>query len=77
MIPLIPIVLDIVYPLNETRSRFFVITIDWRIDQDKYFMPIYCYNISLIALGIVIVVGIDATYITSTAHACSLFLIIG
>jgi len=75
--PLMPIFLDIVHPLNETRPRIFIISIDWKIDQEKYFVPIYCYLTSIAIAGIIIVIGIDAMHVNYTAHACSLFSIIG
>jgi len=77
LMPLMPIFLDIVHPLNETRPRIFIISIDWKIDQEKYFVPIYCYLTSIAIAGIIIVIGIDAMHVNYTAHACSLFSIIG
>jgi len=77
LIPLIPIFLDIVCPLNATRPRDFIITIDWKIDQEKYFVPIYCYTLSITVAGIAIVVGIDAMHVNCIAHACGLFSVIG
>ncbi|XP_024884868.1 odorant receptor 63a-like isoform X1 [Temnothorax curvispinosus] len=76
MVPLTPILLDIIRPLNESRPRFFAVSIEWRIDKDKYFVPIFCYNMSIIVTGTIIMVGIDTMHVTCTVHACSLFSII-
>jgi len=77
MIPLTPIFLDIVCPLNETRPRFLLVIVDWGINQERYFVPIYCYIVGQIVMGIIVVAGVDAMHVNCTAHACSLFLIIG
>lgn len=73
MVPLTPILLDIIRPLNESRPRFFAVAIEWRIDKEKYFVPIFCYNISIIVTGTIIMVGVDTMHVTCTIHACSLF----
>ncbi|XP_011875355.1 PREDICTED: uncharacterized protein LOC105566172 isoform X2 [Vollenhovia emeryi] len=77
MVPLTPILLDIIRPLNESRPRFFAVSIEWRIDKEKYFVPIFCYNLSIIVTGTIIMVGIDSMHVTCTVHACSLFSSVG
>lgn len=76
LIPITPIFLDIVWPLNETRPRHQAVIVDWRIDHDKYFCPIYCYNLGITVMGIFIIVTIDTMQVSCTAHACSLFAIV-
>jgi len=76
LIPLTPVFLDIIRPLNESRPRFFAVTVELRVDQEKYYVPVFCYNISIIVLGVIIMVGVDTMYVVCTAHACSLFSII-
>lgn len=76
LIPLTPVFLDIIRPLNESRPRFFAVAVELRIDQEKYYTPLFCYNISIIMLGTIIMVGVDTMYVAYTAHACSLFSII-
>ncbi|XP_072760095.1 uncharacterized protein [Anoplolepis gracilipes] len=74
VVPLIPVFLDIVLPVNESRARFLAIEIDeYRLNKDEYFLLFFCYTNSVIVMGINIVVGVDAMHITCTAHACSLF----
>ncbi|XP_036149944.1 odorant receptor 10a [Monomorium pharaonis] len=72
-VPLTPILLDIVIPLNESRSRFFAIEVDFRVSNNEYFLPIYCYTSILILVGVNVVMGVDAMHVACTAHACSLF----
>lgn len=76
LIPLTPIFLDIILPLNESRPRLFAVAIELRIDQEKYYIPIFCYNIGTIIFGVIIMVTVDTMYVVCTAHACSLFSII-
>ncbi|XP_071626807.1 odorant receptor 63a-like isoform X1 [Temnothorax longispinosus] len=76
LIPLTPVFLDIIWPLNESRPRLFAVAVELRIDQEKYYTPVFCYNISIIVLGVIIMVGVDSIYVVCTAHACGLFSII-
>ncbi|KAL6445882.1 hypothetical protein ACFW04_000934 [Cataglyphis niger] len=77
IIPLTPMFLDIVLPLNESRPRFLAIEVEFRVDKDEYFLPIFCYTTAIIVVGMSIIVSVDAMMIASTAHACSLFAAIG
>ncbi|XP_018394751.1 PREDICTED: uncharacterized protein LOC108773441 [Cyphomyrmex costatus] len=72
-IPLIPILLDTVLPLNESRPRIFAIEIEFRVNKDDYFLLLFCYTTIVITIGLNITIGVDTMHITCTAHACSLF----
>ncbi|KYN09837.1 Putative odorant receptor 67a, partial [Trachymyrmex cornetzi] len=73
LIPLTPILLDTVMPLNGSRPRFFAIEVEFRVNKDDYFLPILCYSTVVILVGANVVMGVDAMHIVCTAHACSLF----
>ncbi|XP_050449388.1 odorant receptor 63a-like [Cataglyphis hispanica] len=73
VVPLTPMFLDIVLPLNESRPRFLATEVEFRVDKDEYFVPIFCYTTVIIVLGMTIVVSVDTMHITCTTHACSLF----
>ncbi|XP_072760098.1 odorant receptor 42b-like isoform X2 [Anoplolepis gracilipes] len=77
VIPLTPIFLDIVLPLNESRPRFLAIEVEFRLNKNEYFLPLFCYTTILILVGMNIVVSVDAMHVTCTAHACSLFAAVG
>ncbi|XP_077261919.1 odorant receptor 63a-like [Temnothorax americanus] len=78
IIPLTPTFLDIVLPLNESRPRILAIDVEFRVDTDEYFVPIFCYTTAIIVVGIsIMMVGADTMHFTCTTHACSLFSIIG
>lgn len=71
--PLTPIFLDMIMPLNESRHRFFAMEVEFRVNKDDYFLPFFCYTSVLIMVGSIITVGVDAMHIVCTAHACGLF----
>ncbi|XP_011700850.1 PREDICTED: uncharacterized protein LOC105457712 [Wasmannia auropunctata] len=71
--PLSPIFLDVIMPLNESRTRFFLVEVEFRVNKQDYFIPIFCYTTIVLMVGMTIMVGVDATHIVCTAHACSLF----
>jgi len=77
MIPLTPIFLDIVLPLNQSRPRVLAITVDLRLDTDEYFAPVFCYTTAIIVVGMSIMVAADTMHFACTMHACSLFSIVG
>ncbi|KAL6262944.1 hypothetical protein P5V15_005732 [Pogonomyrmex californicus] len=71
--PLIPVLLDIVMPLNNSRARFFAIEVEFRVDENEYFAPIFCYTSIVIITGVATTMSVDAMHIACSAHACSLF----
>ncbi|KAL0114195.1 hypothetical protein PUN28_011484 [Cardiocondyla obscurior] len=73
IIPLTPILLDIVVPLNESRPRFFAVELELKVNKDDYFIPILCYTTIVVLVGATVVMSVDAMHIACTAHACSLF----
>ncbi|XP_011872701.1 PREDICTED: odorant receptor 49a-like isoform X3 [Vollenhovia emeryi] len=73
-LPLTPLLLDIVAPLNEPRPRFFAVEInEFRMNKDDHFLLIFCYTSVVIVVGANIAMGVDTMHVACTAHACSLF----
>ncbi|XP_011697488.1 PREDICTED: uncharacterized protein LOC105455686 [Wasmannia auropunctata] len=78
MIPSLgPMLLDIVLPLNKSRPRNIALYNEFGIDRDKYFVPIFLYTSLIITTGMSIMVAVDTMHVACTAHACSLFQLIG
>ncbi|XP_025074130.1 odorant receptor 49a-like [Pogonomyrmex barbatus] len=77
LIPLIPRVLDIIIPLNESRPLAFVYQAEYRVDKEKYYYPIMCHAYISTLIIIIILFTVDTTYIVCVLHACSLFTAIG
>jgi len=77
MMPMSSVLLDILLPLNESRPRVLAITVDLRVDNDEYFVAVFCYITAIIVVGMSIMVAADTMHFTCTTHACSLFSIVG
>jgi len=76
IIPLEPVFLDIILPLNESRPRIFAVKLEFRVDKNEYFLPLFCYITLITVVGMSIMVSVDAMHITCTAHACGLFAVV-
>ncbi|KAL0117352.1 hypothetical protein PUN28_010301 [Cardiocondyla obscurior] len=72
-----PMLLDVILPLNESRTKNIAVYSDYGVDQDEYFVPIFVYTTVMIMVGINILVATDTMHVSCTVHACSLFRIIG
>ncbi|XP_076623793.1 uncharacterized protein LOC143343134 [Colletes latitarsis] len=77
LLPLIPFFLDIILPLNETRLKQQVFKLNYLVDGDKYFYPIYFHSIWTSTTIVVTIVTVDSMYMLVTHHACGLFVICG
>ncbi|XP_011702677.1 PREDICTED: uncharacterized protein LOC105458816 isoform X2 [Wasmannia auropunctata] len=76
LIPLIPKILDVVHPLNESRPLAFVYQAEYRVDKEKYYYPILFHSYALSVITVTILFSVDTTYIICVLHACSLFIAI-
>lgn len=74
---LLPQILDVFVPLNETRSREHPFYIEFFIDEDKYFyfVRIQMYFVLILAVEIVLVNVI--MFVIYTQHASGLFTVLG
>nr|XP_012231786.1 PREDICTED: uncharacterized protein LOC105677626 [Linepithema humile] len=73
LIPLIPRILDIVIPLNESRPLRHIYEAEYKVDKDKYYYPILLHAFISSVTTIGIILTIDSIYIVCVLHACSLF----
>lgn len=76
-IPLMPKILDIIIPLNESRPVIYVIEGDWKVDKEKYYYPILLHCYLTVVVTIRIMVHVDTMYMVCVLHGCSLFNAIG
>ncbi|XP_067205828.1 odorant receptor 63a-like isoform X2 [Linepithema humile] len=70
------IFLDMIHPLNKSRSRLFPLTAKFRIDDEKYYTQLYCWIASMVTIMIFAMVAVDNFFLVSIIHAYSLFSII-
>ncbi|XP_071651080.1 uncharacterized protein [Temnothorax longispinosus] len=73
LIPLIPRILDIVIPLNESRPLAYIYQAEYRVDEEKYYYLIIFHTYIVSTITTTILFTVDTTYIVCTLHACSLF----
>lgn len=75
--PFLPDILDVLAPLNESRTRHLPFLAEYFLDQQKYFYPLLLHaNITLI-LGIVTVVSTETLFFAYVYHICGMFEIAG
>ncbi|XP_071873140.1 uncharacterized protein [Bombus fervidus] len=77
IIPLSPVILDIISPLNETRHREQMFRVTYFLDNDQYFYPIYFHSLWCAFIITMIAVTIDSLYIQIVHHDSALFAICG
>lgn len=75
-VPLTPIVMDIVAPLNESRPYVQFFQTDYRVDPDKYFYPILIHGIVTTSVGIGVFVAVDTAFMVFAQHACAMMDIV-
>ncbi|XP_071567429.1 uncharacterized protein [Temnothorax nylanderi] len=73
LIPLIPRILDIVIPLNESRPLAYIYQAEYRVDEEKYYYLIIFHTYIVSTITTTILFTVDTTYIVCALHACSLF----
>ncbi|XP_029168293.1 uncharacterized protein LOC114938469 [Nylanderia fulva] len=68
----LPLILDTVIPLNESRLRRPILITEYFIDQEKYMNAILLHYILAVAIGIVALCGPTMTILTYILHSCAL-----
>ncbi|XP_050580540.1 odorant receptor 9a-like isoform X2 [Bombus affinis] len=77
IIPLTPVILDIISPLNETRHREQMFRVTYFLDENRYFYPIYFHSLWCAFVITIIAITIDSLYIQIVHHDSALFAICG
>jgi hypothetical protein len=77
LVTLLPQILDIMLPLNESRPLIMPYDAYYFVDSEEYYFYIFLHN--LVGMGIVLVAVLahDCMFITYIEHICSLFAIAG
>ncbi|XP_070159886.1 odorant receptor 46a-like [Polyergus mexicanus] len=71
----LPLILDIILPLNESRHcQLFVIT-EYFINQEKYIYIILLHMVLACSIGLITLYGSSITFMTFLCHACALLKI--
>ncbi|XP_019699759.2 uncharacterized protein LOC109504419 isoform X2 [Harpegnathos saltator] len=71
----LPIILDIVSPLNESRPRQLVTDTEYFVNQDKYFYTLVMHEVVTGSIGAIAMCITVTTLMMYIHHACALFKI--
>ncbi|XP_046835595.1 uncharacterized protein LOC124431569 [Vespa crabro] len=77
LVPIVPIIMDIVVPLNESRPLKPIFKGEYFIDEDKYFFPIYFHMCTTIVIIISALITSDTLFLTFNSHICGIFAAVG
>lgn len=71
----LPVILDMVAPLNSSRPRNFYILMEYFVDQERYFLPILLHTIVSLLVGCMVVLSAGTTFMAYMQHACAMLKI--
>ncbi|OXU29015.1 hypothetical protein TSAR_005143 [Trichomalopsis sarcophagae] len=77
LLPLLPLVLDIVQPLNESRPLKPLFMCEFFVDPDKYYFTILAQNYMSALASPLPLVGMDLFFINCCNHICGIIGILG
>jgi len=76
LIPFLPDILDIVAPLNESRTRQLPFLVEYFLDEQKYFYPILLHIIIALVMGYTTVLATETLALAYFYHVCGMFEIV-
>ncbi|KAG8037993.1 hypothetical protein G9C98_006318 [Cotesia typhae] len=77
VVPIVPIFLDVVLPLNETRQRILPYPVEYFVDIQNNFYILYIHSCIVTPLVLSYFLAFDMTYAGLVSHVCSMFTILG
>ena len=75
-IPITPIILNKIKPINESRPQVFVLGGDFFVDNNKYYSQIYIFDCFCCCVTVLLICAVDSMYATCIEHCLGLFAII-
>ncbi|KAK2583657.1 hypothetical protein KPH14_009592 [Odynerus spinipes] len=75
-LPLSPVVLNILSPLNESRRMELLFCTEYFVNETEYFYEILFYDYFIAILTVAVVIAADTMYIVYVEHACGIFAIV-
>ena len=73
---IVPIVLDFIVPLNETRPKQLVFQASYPFDENKYFFWTLVHSTITCCYNMSVVFSMESIFAVTTQHACGLFAIV-
>ncbi|XP_015185287.1 PREDICTED: odorant receptor 4-like [Polistes dominula] len=77
VLPFLPCIMDIVVPLNESRSLKPIFKGEYFINEDENFFPIYLHMSVTIVIAITTLITADNLFLMCNSHICSIFAAVG
>ena len=75
---MIPFILDIIAPRNETRARRFIYEVDYGLeDNEKYFFWITIHDYIVSYAKLATSLASDTMFMVFALHACAVFVAVG
>ncbi|XP_026828811.1 uncharacterized protein LOC105285104 isoform X2 [Ooceraea biroi] len=70
---LLPLMLDVILPLNASRSLEFLVITEYFINREKYFWLLLFHEVFTVYLGLTTICSTGGTTIMYFLHSCALF----
>ncbi|OXU17576.1 hypothetical protein TSAR_002007 [Trichomalopsis sarcophagae] len=72
----VPLMLDLLLPLNESRQLKLCYFAEYFIDQQKYFVYLFMHTFFGVSFTILIVTAVDSTFVSIVHHALGLYKVL-
>lgn len=72
----VPLMLDLILPLNESRAINLCYYAEYFIDQQKYFVYLLLHTFFCVSFTILIITAVDSTFVSIVYHAVGLFKVL-
>ncbi|XP_011861320.1 PREDICTED: uncharacterized protein LOC105558320 isoform X2 [Vollenhovia emeryi] len=72
---ILPVILDILVPLNSSRPRHFYILIECSIDEERYFFWLLLHTVVTLSTAMMMMVSVGTMFMSYICHACAMFKI--
>ncbi|XP_043596089.1 uncharacterized protein LOC122573584 [Bombus pyrosoma] len=77
LIPAVSPILNIVAPLNESRSREFIYPAYYFVDEERYYYVILAHMVASVSVLVAVYIACDTSLIHLVQHGCALLTISG
>nr|AXM05216.1 odorant receptor [Campoletis chlorideae] len=77
LLPAIPILLDVIAPLNQSRQVVYLYETEYFVDPDEYYFYILAHAYVTMPFSLCMIVSFDAMLAVYIHHACGIFSTIG
>lgn len=74
-IPLEPVVMDFISPLNESRRKVFAYYCEYFIDDQKYYWQLFVHGAVAVLTSVNVFCAFDPLYTQCVQHCCALFVV--